>query len=103
MLPQWVFDEDEKAPQIHQQKIKVAYLPPEGQVLEEEDIGQASTMTEGEAVRPIPPFSEYGYSLPLGLSSASTLFVAFLIQYACPRALHPQSLRFPLTVILHRL
>ncbi|KAG8796645.1 phosphatidylinositol-binding protein scs2 [Ceratobasidium sp. 428] len=44
----WVFDEDEKAPQIHQQKIKVAYLPPEGQVLEEEDIGQASTMTEGE-------------------------------------------------------
>jgi hypothetical protein len=44
----WVFDEDEKPPQIHQQKIKVAYLPPEGQVLEEEDIGQASTMTEGE-------------------------------------------------------
>ncbi|KAG9122981.1 phosphatidylinositol-binding protein scs2, partial [Ceratobasidium sp. 392] len=54
----WVFDEDEKAPQIHQQKIKVVYLPPEGQVLEEEDIGQASTMTEGEIVRlPNPPFT----------------------------------------------
>ncbi|QRV77312.1 hypothetical protein RhiJN_05327 [Ceratobasidium sp. AG-Ba] len=54
----WIFDEDEKAPQIHQQKIKVAYLPPEGQVLEEEDIGHTSTMTEGEmrfdTVRGIP-------------------------------------------------
>ncbi|KAF8598456.1 PapD-like protein [Ceratobasidium sp. AG-I] len=54
----WVFDDNETAPQIHQQKIKVAYLPPEGQVLEEEDIGHASTMTEGETrfdtVRGIP-------------------------------------------------
>ncbi|KAG8728627.1 phosphatidylinositol-binding protein scs2 [Ceratobasidium sp. 414] len=47
----WVFDEDEEVPQIHQQKIKVAYLPPEGQVLEEDTSGRAqeSTMAGGAA------------------------------------------------------
>ncbi|CUA69969.1 putative protein C17C9,12 [Schizosaccharomyces pombe 972h-] [Rhizoctonia solani] len=52
----WQFGDDEKPPQIHQQKIKVAYLPAEGQVLEEEDIGHSgsmrgheSFMTEGES------------------------------------------------------
>ncbi|KAB5589121.1 Vesicle-associated membrane protein-associated protein C16G5,05c [Ceratobasidium theobromae] len=45
----WQFEEDEPQPQIHQQKIKVVYLPQEGEVLEEEDIGHMSTMTEGES------------------------------------------------------
>ncbi|CAE7192054.1 unnamed protein product [Rhizoctonia solani] len=45
----WQFGDGEKPPQVQQQKIKVAYLPAEGQVLEEEDIGHASMMTEGES------------------------------------------------------
>ncbi|KAG8740303.1 phosphatidylinositol-binding protein scs2 [Ceratobasidium sp. 414] len=47
----WVFDEDEEVPQIHQQKIKVVYLPPKGQVLEEDTSGRAqeSTMAGGVA------------------------------------------------------
>ncbi|KAJ1303117.1 hypothetical protein OPQ81_011318 [Rhizoctonia solani] len=45
----WQFGDDEKQPQVHQQKIKVVYLPAEGQVLEEEEIGHASIMTEGES------------------------------------------------------
>ncbi|CAE6353951.1 unnamed protein product [Rhizoctonia solani] len=45
----WQFDEDEKQPQIHQQKIKVVYLPAETEVLTEEEIGHPSMMTEGES------------------------------------------------------
>ncbi|CEL56927.1 Vesicle-associated membrane protein-associated protein C16G5,05c OS=Schizosaccharomyces pombe (strain 972 / ATCC 24843) GN=SPBC16G5.05c PE=1 SV=1 [Rhizoctonia solani AG-1 IB] len=45
----WQFDEDEKQPQIHQQKIKVVYLPAENEVLTEEEIGHPSMMTEGES------------------------------------------------------
>ncbi|GAB1525584.1 phosphatidylinositol-binding protein scs2 [Rhizoctonia solani] len=50
----WQFDEDEKQPQIHQQKIKVVYLPAESEVLTEEEIGHASMMTEGESVSTCP-------------------------------------------------
>ncbi|KAG8740299.1 phosphatidylinositol-binding protein scs2 [Ceratobasidium sp. 414] len=38
----WKFDEEEEAPLIHRQKIKVLYLPPEGRSAEKDHIGEAN-------------------------------------------------------------
>ncbi|KAG9100243.1 phosphatidylinositol-binding protein scs2 [Ceratobasidium sp. UAMH 11750] len=50
----WVFDEGEDIPQIHQQKFKVAYLPPESQPIEKEYISEGTMFTAEEPVHSSP-------------------------------------------------
>ncbi|KAG9080979.1 phosphatidylinositol-binding protein scs2 [Ceratobasidium sp. 370] len=44
----WVFDEGEDIPQIHQQKLKVVYLPPVSQPFEDDDFDRTKFIAEEE-------------------------------------------------------
>lgn len=49
-MPQWTTPEGEEPGKVHSQKVKVNYLPAEGQPLEEEDeIPQRTSMMSGIA------------------------------------------------------
>ncbi|KAF8752499.1 VAMP-associated protein [Rhizoctonia solani] len=86
----WQFDEDEKQPQIHQQKIKVVYLPAESEVLTEEEIGHASMMTEGES-----RFTQYQDAVSLtrhANASHLTLLLGSILSLSAPaRPIVPRS------------
>ena len=51
---QWAAPEKSEESKVHQQKLRVTYLPPDGQTLEEEDentlVAQPSQMGPGDAV-----------------------------------------------------
>lgn len=53
VLFQWATPEATEDARVHQQKLRVVYLPPEGQTLEEEDetqVNMSSMLSTGESV-----------------------------------------------------
>ena len=74
---------------MHQQKIKVVYLPPEGQVVEEEqEVTQTSTLTMDESVS-YPQYRIYRYP-PL------TLFSRGMTPFVVPHQTASRRMKTPL-------